>query len=515
VTVRACTARPAAAVLAGALASAAALAGVGEPAVPAHPAQLRFPALAFNLPEPAGLRHLLRHGVVAYVAEDHTLPLVDVTVQARIGAFLDPPGKDGLAALTASLLRHGGTRRLDAQRLDDALEALAADLTVDSGDTRSSATLNCLSAHLDEGLGLLFDMLAHPAFAADRVAAEKRRLTAAMATRNDSAAEILDRQWQWLLYGEEHVSSRYLTGRRLAALERQDLIEFHARTWQPANFVITVAGDVEPGKVLARLDSLLAAWPGGGEPVPWPPAPASHRPMAGLYSVSVPAAQAEVAIGRLGEAWDGHWSDPERYAVEVLTEVAAGNLFISRLGRRLRGREGLVYGIESTSGVGPTWPGSFQIRFTCDPAKVASALIATDEELRRLRDEPIGADELATAKSALVAGLTGGFAAPRDTVVTFAVDDLLGWPHEFWRGYRDRLQAVGAAEVRQAARRLLNPEEMVTLVVGSWPATAGEESGRLPPVRPLPLRDPLSLEALPAKPLPGAAPAPGPSSPRS
>jgi zinc protease len=317
---------------------------------------------------------------------------------------------------------------------------------------------------------------------------------------------MLDREWQWLLHGEEHVSSRYLTARRLAALDRRDLIEFHARYWQPANFVVTVAGDVEPRKVLARLDSLLAAWPGRGQPVPWPPPPASHRPAAGLYAVSIPAAQAQVAVGHLGEAWDGHWSDPERYAVEVLTEVAAGNLFISRLGRRLRGSEGLVYGIESTSGIGPTWPGSFQIRFACDPAKVAGALVSTYEELRRLRDEPVGVDELAAAKSALVAGLSGGFAAPRDTVVTFAVDDLLGWPHEFWRGYRDRLLAVSAAEVQQAARRLLQPDEMVTLVVGSWPAAAGAEGGR-PPVHQLPLRDPLSLEALPA--VPSAAPAPG------
>lgn len=485
--------RPAAA-LGAALALAGQVLADEGPPIPAHPAQLRFPPLAFTFPDPGSFRHRLGNGVVVYVAEDHSLPLVDVTVQARIGAFLDPPGKDGLAALTGSLLRQGGTTHRRAQELDDALEALAADLAVATEDTRSRITLSCLSAHLEQGLALLFDMLAHPAFEAERLEAEKGRLATALATRNDSPAEISDREWQWLLYGEEHVSSRYPTAKRLAALRRQDVIDFHARYWQPANVLVSVAGDVEPARVLARLDALFAAWHGHGQPAPWPPAPSRYRPRAGLYVVPVDAPQSRVVIGRLGLTWDGHWTDAAPYAIEVLAEVLAGNLFTSRLGRRLRGEDGLVYGIDSSSGMGATWPDSFQIRFSCDPAQVPRALADAGEELRRMRDEPVGDGELATAKGVLTAALTSSFASPRATVVTFALDDLLGWPHDVWRGYRERLAAVSAAEVQSIARTYLRPEGLVTLVVGSRPPAGAANAERPAPVHLLPLRDPVSLE---------------------
>jgi len=458
-----------------------------EAAIPAHPRELRFPPLAFTLPDPAGLRHTLRNGVVVYIAEDHTLPLVDVAVQARIGAFLDPPGKDGLAALTGSLLRQGGTQHRPARSFDDAVEALAADLAVDTGDTRADVTLNCLSRDLDAGLDLLFDMLAHPAFAADRLEAEKAHLREAMTARNDEVTDVVDREWQWLLYGTEHVSSRYLTGQRLAALNRQDLIDFHARFWRPANFYVTVAGDVDARKVLERLDTLFAAWPDSGRPVPWPPPPSSYRPRPGVYALNLDVPQTQVVLGHLGGVWDGHWSDPANYAIEVLTEVLAGDLFTSRLGRRLRGTENLIYGMQSRSGLLGTWPDTFQIRFACDPAQVGRTLAAAGEEMRRLRDEPAGADELERAKSALLAELATSFAAPRETVATYAGDDLLGWPHDFWRDYRERVMAVSADDVRRAARQSLRPEEMVTLVVGNWPERPRD-------VRMLPLRDPLSLE---------------------
>jgi predicted Zn-dependent peptidase len=501
--------RWAAAALCAAVTAVGSLAAEAQQAIPAHPSQLRFPPLDFAIPNPAALRHQLGNGVVVYIAEDHSVPLVEVTVQARIGAFLDTPDKDGLAALTGNLLRQGGTLSKSALELDDALDALAAAIEVKTEDTRSSVTLSGLSAHLDAGLALLFDLLAHPAFNDERVEAEKARWGALLASRNDAPEDISDREWQWLLYGESHVSSRYLTAKRLAGLKRQDLIDFHARYWQPANFFLTVAGDVEPAKVLARLDALFGAWHGQGQPAPWPPAPSTHRPRAGMYVVPFEAPQDQVTIGRLGLTWDEHWRDSDPYAIEVLTEILAGNLFTSRLGRRLRGEDGLVYGIDSRSGIGATWPDSLQIRFSCDPARLLRALVDVDEELKRIRDEPVSADELATAKAVLAAELTASFASARATVVTFALDDLLGLPHERWQGYRNRLNAVSAAEVQRIARTYLRPEEMVRLVVGSWPPAGPAAGQQLGAYHLLPLRDPVNLELPKGNSGPGGSPGTG------
>ncbi|HSF39632.1 MAG TPA: pitrilysin family protein [Thermoanaerobaculia bacterium] len=466
-------------------------------AIPARPEQIRFEPLAFEVPDPGPMRHRVA-GVPVYVAEDHALPLVDVTVLLRAGAFLDPPGREGLAAMTATLVRRGGTARRGAAELEEAVEALAARIDSTAGDAYATVSLNCLSSRLDEALDLLFEMIAEPAFEPGAVEAEKRRMVAAMRPRNDEPGRILDREWVWLLYGRDHVAGRYPTAPSVAPVSQSDLAAFHARSWSPANMVLAVSGDVDRKAVLARLEARLAAWKKRGRPVAWPPPPSGHRPVPGLYGVDKEAPQAQVVIGRLAPAWEGRWDDRGRYAALVADQTLGGGDFSSRLMSRLRTREGLVYGVRSELGIGALWPEPFEVRFAAAPANVARAVAGVFDELRRLRDERVGAGELETAKSLLLAELADTFGSARKTAATFALDEVLGRPHAFWRGYRARLLAVTPADVEAAARRSLNPEEMLILVVGSGSrVSAGDAARALPAPRLLPLRDPLTLAPLP------------------
>lgn len=472
--------------------------GGTRPAIPARPEEIRFEPLAFEVPDPGRFYHRLAGAVPVYVVEDHALPLVDVTILLRAGAFQDPPGKEGLAAMTATLVRRGGTARRGAAELEEAVETLAARIDSTAGDAYTTVTLNCLSSRLDEALDLLFEMLAEPAFEPGAVEAEKRRMVAAMRPRNDDPGRILDREWIWRLYGHDHVTGRYPTATSVAPVSKSDLEAFHARFWSPANMVLAVSGDVDPQKVLARLEARFAAWKKPGRPAAWPPGSPSHQPVPGLYVVDREAPQAQVVIGRLAPAWQGRWNDRDRYAALVADQILGGGDFTSRLMARLRTREGLVYGVRSELGIGTLWPEPFEIRFAADPAKAARATAGVLEELRRLREEKVTAGELETAKSLLLAGLADTFGSARKTAVTFALDEVLGRPHAFWRDYRARLLAVTPEDVQATARQSLNPEEMVVLVVGDWSqVSAGDAARTLPAARVLPLRDPLTLAPLP------------------
>jgi zinc protease len=453
--------------------------------IPARPEQLRFEPLTFDVPAPASLRHRLAGGVPVYVAEDHTLPLVDVTVLLRAGAFLDPPGKDGLAALTTALVRRG---------IEEKAEALAARTESWSGDAYVTVSLNCLSRRLDECLDLLFEGLARPAFAPAAVELEKRERMAAMAGRNDDAGRILEREWAWLIYGHDHVAGRYTTAPGIGSISRDDLAGFHDRYWTPANMVLAVSGDVDPASLLKRLEARLAGWK-KGRAAPWPPESPRHAPDSGLFYVDREFAQAQVSIGRLGLAWPGAWETRDRYAASVANQILGGGGFTSRLMRRLRTEEGLVYGVSSDFAIGLLWPEPFQIGFAAEPAQAARAVEITLAELRRLGAEPAGEEEIETAKSQLLTEMMEAFGSSRKTAVTFALDEVLGRPHTWWRDYRARLLAVTAADVQAAARRYLSPGTMLVLIVGNWEkVTSAEAAKALPsPARRLPLRDPLTL----------------------
>ncbi|MRR13004.1 hypothetical protein EG835_11200, partial [bacterium] len=73
-------------------------------AVPPHPDKLTYPKFTYQPPAARDYRTVLKSGPVAYVAEDRELPLVSLTVTLRGGTYLDPAGKEGLAALAGDLL---------------------------------------------------------------------------------------------------------------------------------------------------------------------------------------------------------------------------------------------------------------------------------------------------------------------------------------------------------------------------------------------------------------------------
>src|SRR3990170_6993928 len=97
----------AAALLAGAAAIQTPTSKATKP-IPAHPDQLTFKPIVYEPPKAAEHRVVLKNGMVVFIAEDRTLPLVNIALTVRVGSWLEPAGKEGLAALTGSLVRRGG-----------------------------------------------------------------------------------------------------------------------------------------------------------------------------------------------------------------------------------------------------------------------------------------------------------------------------------------------------------------------------------------------------------------------
>ncbi|HSM14595.1 MAG TPA: pitrilysin family protein, partial [Thermoanaerobaculia bacterium] len=369
----------------------------GASDIPARPEQLTYGPLDFEVPVAEQLRHELPGGVVAYVVEDHALPLVNVVLNVRTGAFRDPADQPGLASLTASLMRVGGTATLSPEEFDERADFLAANLAAGAGDTGSTASLNVLSRSLGEGLDLLFDMARNPRFDATRLETEKSKVVEAMKQRNDDAGDILSREWDWLRNGMGHFSSRRATAAELASISRDDLVAFHRRTWGPEKLVIAVSGDVDTEAVLGELARRLEGW-SAGEPAPWPPAGPDFEPTPGLYHVEKDIPQGKVVIGHPSIRVTD-WSAPEIYALEVMNEILGGGGFTSRLLKRVRSDEGLAYGAYSSYGLGTFWPGTFSMGYASKNPTVALAMKITLEELDRIRREPVSEDELRVSKS--------------------------------------------------------------------------------------------------------------------
>ncbi|MCZ6508362.1 MAG: pitrilysin family protein, partial [Acidobacteria bacterium] len=354
--------------------------------IPAHPRDLILPESSWRPPSAARHRVTLDGGATAFLIEDSTLPLVDIVVVARAGAYYDPPNTPGVSEMTATMLRRGGTVSLDPASFDERADELGAILTSQATMLYGAASLRCTTAVLEEAVALLFDMIEHPRFDSARLGSIKRNLAEGMARRNLDPLRVIEREWQWLIFGEDHFSTRPLSASDLDSLTSAVLNEFHRRHWRPENLKLAVAGDIDGERLETLFGPRLRAWAAALSPAatrPWPPPGPEKTPRPGLFHFDADIPQAKVAMGH--RAPGALPTVEQRVEIEVLAEILGGRGAISRLNGRLRSAEGLVYRTTTRLDPGDLWPADYQIFFDTLDHNTPRAVAAVLEEIERLR----------------------------------------------------------------------------------------------------------------------------------
>ncbi len=486
------------ATLAASLAISARAGAAAADDIPARPELLEFAPLRFDPPQAADHRHVLPCGVVVYLAPSRELPLVDLTMTFKGGAYLEPADRTGLAAMTGTMLRTGGTASLEPAALDERLDFLATEISIRCGATTSTASLDCLSSNFDESLALLVDMLREPRLDPAKQAVAVDRAIESMKQRNDDAGPILDREWAAAMYGRDHFEAREPTEGSIRSIDAEAMRGFAARVFNRGNVIVAVSGDFEPDAMLAKLDAALSGLP-SGERMPDPPAPtAEARP--GVFHVEKEIPQGKVYIGRRGIRRD----DPDFFAALVMNEILGGGGFTSRIMKTVRSDEGLAYSAGSALEPGVWYEGEFRAGFQSKNPTVALAIKLIDREFERIRQEPVSDEELEVAKRSFIETFPRAFESKAAMLGIFVADEWTGRDPSYWSTYRDNVAAVTADDVQRVARRLLDPERMSVFVVGDWDAIApGDPAGRArmadffdDQAEHLPLRDPLTLEPM-------------------
>lgn len=468
--------------------------------IKARPEQLTYPSLTYTVPDAKALRATLANGIPVYIAEDRLLPLVAVQVYFRGGRYLEPAGKEGVAGLTAAVWRTGGAGALDPKQLDEELDFLAAQLSTGIGDVTGSVTLNLLAKDVDRGLALLMDVLRAPRFDQARLAKAKEDMLSDMKRRNDDAADIEEREWNRLIYGDDYWVNRLATRGSVDGITRDDLVAFQRRLAEPVNMVVAVSGDFQRADMLARLDKTLGAWKEKGQAVPAVPQPGAGA-APGVYLVDKPDVnQGRVSIGHLG----ARRPVADEAAMMVANDILGGGGFTAWMMLRIRSDEGLAYGAYSNFEFGDLYPGDFRAYYQSKSSTCIRAARLTLDLVNKIRTEDVAAKELDTSRSSFIETFPRTFETRAKTVSRYALDDLVGRPHEFWTTYRDRMRAVTAADVKAAASARLAPEKLVVLVVGNvaeilkghpdYPDLKLDMFGKLNRV---PLRDPMTLQPMP------------------
>jgi len=400
------------------------------------------------------------HGAQVIFVESHELPILDVSVDFPAGSARDPDGQAGLAQLTHILLDQGAGGLSDtaiAHRLADVGAVLGGTFDRDRG----GVTLRTLSsqAEKDAALDILVRVLQQPDFPQAVVKREKQRLIAGIREAEADPGTVADKAFYRALYGT-HPYAHDESGdpAAIAKLTREDVQTFYRTHYSAPNAVISLMGDIsraEAEAIAARLAGGLSS----AAAVPALPKPEPAR--ANEQRIAFPSTQSHVLVGAVGVARNA----PDFFPLFVGNYVLGGGGFDSRLMREVRDKRGYAYSAYSYF-MPMMEAGPFQLGLQTKLAQTDDALKVARTTLRQFIADGPSEAELKQAKD----NLTGGFPLRIDSnkkILEYL--SLIGFyklPLDYLDTWVDKVNAVDVATVKQAFARHIDPDRLVTVIVG-------------------------------------------------
>ena len=414
----------------------------------------------------------LANGAKVYLAATDALPIVDVQIDVDAGSRRDPAAQAGLASASAGMVEKGvrasdAGPALDENALGEAWADLGASFGAGAGAERTSFSLRSLSdpALLDRAVALAAREIGEPSFPADVWQREREQINAALKEADTKPGTVSARTFSQAVYGT-HPYGQETTEATLAKIDVDAMRARYAQLILPCRAKVSIVGAVtraQADAIATRLLARLPAQDGRCEPLPAVPAIAA---LAAPKEERIPfaSAQAHVVIGQPGYLR----TDPDHFALTLGNYILGGGGFVSRLMNEVREKRGLVYGISSGFAPG-LHAGAFRVGFQTRPDQADAAVKVSREVLARFVAEGPTEAELKAAKDNLI----GGFPLLLDSnrkllgnVSNIAWNDL---PLDYLDTWTARMNAVTVADIKAAFARKLQPERMVTVVVGAKP----------------------------------------------
>jgi zinc protease len=424
-----------------------------------------------NWSQPSGAR--------VWLVETHGLPMVDVEIDFDAGSRRDPADKAGLAAVTAGMTGKGlqarnGEPALDENQLSDAWADLGAAFGGSASSDRMSFTMRSLTDPqlLPKAVALGARQIAEPSYPENVWVRERARMSAAIREANTRPGTAAGRAFQAAVYGT-HPYGYDTTEESLARISVADMRQVHDRSLQACRAKVSIVGDLTRAQADQVATQLLSRLPARSAAAcePMPPVP-EVPPLAASAEKVIPfaSAQAHVLIGQPGFKR----ADPDYFPLLVGNYILGGGGFVSRLTEEVREKRGLSYSVYSYFSPG-LHAGAFTLGLQTRPDQAQQAVQVARDVLARFVAEGPTPAELKAAKDFLVLGFPlrlDSNSKLLDNVANIAWHDL---PLDYLDTWTREVEKVTVEQVKAAMARKLQPQRMVTVIVGGAPPVA---SGR-------------------------------------
>jgi len=381
---------------------------------------------------------------------------VAVGVWVETGSRVEPEERGGISHLIEHLV-FKGTENRSAEDIARAIDSVGGQMDAFTAKENTCFYVSVLDEHLPLAVDLLVDILRRPLFAAEHIEKEKAVVLQEIKMVEDTPDDLIHD-----LFAEQfwpaHPLGRPILGRWevVQGLDRGAILGHLEDEYAPAKIVIAVAGHVEHARVADLFTERFDGYSRTGRrhelvpPAPHPAAQVVHKPLE----------QVHLVVGFPGIPD----SAPERYALYLLNDVIGGSMS-SRLFQEVRERQGLAYSVHSglqsyrDTGLFYVYAGTDAANFN----KVVKALL---KELRALKKDGIGADELQRAKDHLKGNLMLSLESTSSRMNRLAKQELRFGSFLSMDAMLAAIDGVRPDEVGALIHRILDEEQLSLLALG-------------------------------------------------
>jgi len=401
----------------------------------------------------------LSNGLEVVLVESHTIPKFTGQLFFRSGNAVAAAAAPGIADMTATVVRTGTTARASRQ-IEEDLRRMGADLSSGAGADTSVVSFAGLVDFSNDLLRLVAELTQQASFPADEFERERRQLVEGLRIERATPGFLASERMRKVLFGAHPYGTISPTEAQVESYRLDQLKDFYRQYYRPGNALLVMVGDFSPRAMLAQIESVFGSWAAGKvDEAPNPALPELHGRR--VHLVHLPGSvQTQIVVGNRAITR----KHPDWLRLTLANSIYGG-AFNSRLVMNIREQKGYTY--SPRSGVHPLRQhGYFTISAAVRNDVVAATLTEIFYEVDRMRSTPVGEEELGDARNYLSGLFSLGLATQDGLAGQLATSTLERLPEDYLETYRERVLALTAADVLDAAQKYFDSANAQIVIVG-------------------------------------------------
>lgn len=398
----------------------------------------------------------LANGLKVFVIENNKLPKVNFSLLTVRDPIMEGKSK-GYVEFAGDLLRRG-TKNRSKEEIDEEIDFIGASLNT-SGTGISGSSLK---KHFGALMEIFADVLLNSEFKQEELDKIKKQTISNLAAAKEEPSSISANLRRALTYGNDHPYGEIMTEETVNSIMLEKCQSFYEKYFRPNISLLAFVGDITLDEAKDIAEKYLGEWkPKEVESLNY------NMPQAPLVrKVAISDRPASVqSVINIAYPVDLKKSSEDIIKVSVMNTLLGGT-FSARLNQNLREDKGYTYGANSFLG-SDRFVGRFTASATVRNSVTDSAVAEIFNEMKRLKNEKVGEEELSKIKNFLTGSFSRALENP-GTIARFALNiEINDLPQDYYKNYLKSLSDVSAEDVQEMANKYLKPDNSYVIVVGN------------------------------------------------